>query len=433
MEHTIFPWTETPTPSRLRTPKRERANGKDYRYYAGFSRAFVGDIIDHYVHEGARVLDPWNGSGTTTTVCAERGIDCVGMDINPGTLAIAWSRFARADLVTRLCESLAAQSTDELLREVNDHPDESLASVYFKDPAAAAILSLRNALIAATIDIAKGERSQYEFVALSGAAFALLAQVISQALRPLRGTNPSWFVKPKERSERIDISPEEIRSHLDNLLQGNCRSVRTISAERSPHFRWPELLLADSKREMAHLGNFDVVITSPPYCTRIDYAVATVPELIALGQFDQSDFDLLRSRMMGSVVTEKSYSSRLREEDSIVGKTLRAIHGHHTKAAATYYSRYFSRYFDDLLRSLDKVASTVVRGHLVFVLQNSYFKDVEIDLTSIVGEHLSAKGFRSVHREDHPSRFPIAGSNPKYRHYRNSNVCAETVFVLSNV
>jgi hypothetical protein len=53
-------------------------------------------------------------------------------------------------------------------------------------------------------------------------------------------------------------------------------------------------------------------------------------------------------------------------------------------------------------------------------------------LTSIVNEHLGVKGFRAIHRESHPARFPIAGSNPKYRRYRSSNVCAETVLVLSN-
>ncbi len=121
VEHTIFPRPETDEPLRLSTPKRERLNGSIYRYYAGFSNAFVDDIIDHYVQEGARVLDPWNGSGTTTStsVCAERGIDCVGMDINPGTLAIAWSRFARIDLINRLYESFAAASTDELMGQID--------------------------------------------------------------------------------------------------------------------------------------------------------------------------------------------------------------------------------------------------------------------------------------------------------------------------
>jgi hypothetical protein len=364
----------------LITPKRERANGSAYRYYAGFSRAFVGGIIDRYAHEGARVLDPWNGSGTTTSVCAERGIDSVGMDINPGTLAIAWGQFARADLISQLCDSLTAAGIDELLHQTSPPHSADLASIYFSDRTAAAVRSLRSALITVSSDIAKAEHSLHEHFALSGVAFSLLAQVISEALRPLRGTNPSWFAKPNERRERVDISPKQLRSLLASLLRRTWSTARTTSGERDSCFRWPQLLLDDSRREMKHLGKFDVVVTSPPYCTRIDYAVATVPELIALGAFDQRDFEHLRSRMMGSLVTEKSYVSPLQDDNSIVGRTLRSIHGHHTKAAATYYSRYFARYFDDLLLSLDQLASTVVRGHVILVLQNSYFKDVEIDL-----------------------------------------------------
>jgi hypothetical protein len=427
-----LPPSRAPQSHQLSTPKRERAVGSAYRYYAGFSKAFVSDIIDQYVREGARVLDPWNGSGTTTGACAERGIECVGMDINPGTIAIAWSQLASSNLITRLCNALAVKGDDELLGHAGEGTPEDLASVYFSGRSSRAIRSLRGELMRVSLDIAKAEGSNNDYMALSGAAFALLAQVISSSLRPLRGTNPSWFAKPKDWRQRVDVSPTEIRSALDSSLQRMARAANYGNASRAPNFRWPELLIEDSRRELAHLGKFDVVITSPPYCTRIDYAVATVPELIALGNFNQSDFEDLRSHMMGSLVTEKNYTSELREANSTVGTVLRAIHGHHTKAASKYYSRYFSKYFDDLLLSLDRITATVERGQLIFVLQNSYFKDIEIDLSRVVGEYLLTKGFRSVRREDYRSRSPIAETNPKSRHYRSSNVCAETVLVFSN-
>lgn len=52
-----------------------------YRYYAGYSRAFVTDTIDHLgLTKGSTILDPWNGSGTTTAVAAEAGYEVVGFD-----------------------------------------------------------------------------------------------------------------------------------------------------------------------------------------------------------------------------------------------------------------------------------------------------------------------------------------------------------------
>ena len=65
-----------------------------YRYYPGFSHEFVRDILDEWP-ESDLILDPWNGSGATTTVAAELGRQCVGIDLNPAMVVIA-----RAALLT---------------------------------------------------------------------------------------------------------------------------------------------------------------------------------------------------------------------------------------------------------------------------------------------------------------------------------------------
>jgi hypothetical protein len=45
----------------------------------------------------------------------------------------------------------------------------------------------------------------------------------------------------------------------------------------------------------------DFILTSPPYCTRIDYAVATMPELALIGYKLNSDFKSLRKQLIGTV------------------------------------------------------------------------------------------------------------------------------------
>src|SRR5437764_1350405 len=67
----------TPSPS----PKLTQAEKRSliYPYYAGFSEAFVASMLDRMeVVENSRVLDPWNGSGTTTLIASMRGASSVG-------------------------------------------------------------------------------------------------------------------------------------------------------------------------------------------------------------------------------------------------------------------------------------------------------------------------------------------------------------------
>src|SRR5690606_7221892 len=60
--------------------------------------------------------------------------------------------------------------------------------------------------------------------------------------------------------------------------------------------------LADSRSLPIERCNVDAVITSPPYCTRIDYAVATRMELAVLG-IDESRTENLRRLMIGTTLT----------------------------------------------------------------------------------------------------------------------------------
>ncbi|MBC1345222.1 site-specific DNA-methyltransferase, partial [Listeria welshimeri] len=55
-----------------------------YKYYAGFSDQFVLDTLSYSDLHEMTVLDPWNGSGTTSRIASQLGArKIVGLDINP--------------------------------------------------------------------------------------------------------------------------------------------------------------------------------------------------------------------------------------------------------------------------------------------------------------------------------------------------------------
>ena len=77
----------------LTNPKlRDNIYGKAdwYPYYAGYAQGFVSDVLDLLkITPGQTVLDPWNGSGTTTQVAMQKGIQAYGYDINPVMVTVA--------------------------------------------------------------------------------------------------------------------------------------------------------------------------------------------------------------------------------------------------------------------------------------------------------------------------------------------------------
>src|SRR5579875_3447547 len=89
----------------MRSPKLARGTAMDrfYRYYAGYTIGFVEDMLDSLnVGEAASVIDPWNGSGTTTVAAAARGANAIGLDINPAAVLIGRSRLLSADVADSL-------------------------------------------------------------------------------------------------------------------------------------------------------------------------------------------------------------------------------------------------------------------------------------------------------------------------------------------
>lgn len=413
---------------RMRTPKLSTRKETSFRYYAGFSSSFVADILAEYATATSCVLDPWNGSGTTTAVCSQQGLKSVGLDINPAVIPVAWARLARKDLVTDLCERLRRIDPTSLLGENVDIEDDGLLDLYFAPAASKKLRSLRSALIDISQSVAVNE-DRNEYLAISGAALLLLARTIASILIPFRGTNPSWLSRPKSSKDRLSLSWKNLEEHLQHAVEITGSEAHKLI--RASNFKWPDLVLGDSRDDLSQYGRFDLVISSPPYCTRIDYPVATTSEMLALGGVSVKQFADLRKKIIGTVLTQ-SFELEL---SSVLGvtakKTLDLIKKHPTKAASTYYYKYFSAYFMDLCLSLNRLASAVPEGVIVLVVQNSFFKEVEIDLPKIISEQLAFKGFSLKEDLKYPVRTTIAESNPRYKTYRKKNVKIEHVLVFN--
>lgn len=99
----------------LQSPKRVAASQRNsvdwYDYYAGYAPQYVRDVLTGLnLPSGAIIMDPWNGSGTTTHVAGEMGLSSIGYDANPAMVVVAKGRL----LDTGVENSLQSLSKDIL-------------------------------------------------------------------------------------------------------------------------------------------------------------------------------------------------------------------------------------------------------------------------------------------------------------------------------
>lgn len=78
----------------ITNPKRAAAAlaGRDhwFPYYAGFSSEFARQLIaSSSLAKRSALMDPWNGSGTTTVSAALNGYKAIGFDLNPVMAVVA--------------------------------------------------------------------------------------------------------------------------------------------------------------------------------------------------------------------------------------------------------------------------------------------------------------------------------------------------------
>ena len=419
------------------------ADGQYYDYYAAYSSAFVADILEHFnLTADDRILDPWNGSGTTTKVAGSRGLCAVGYDKNPVMTVVAKAGLADANAIV---QSIGAQC-QAIVEEALDLPDiwsqaclrNDALYWWFSPPTIVYWRKLEWALQRQLIY--RNQRDTYQPVAEWAnpddisplAAFFYVA-----AFRAVRShltvshfasSNPTWIKIARRGQWRLYVEQEEV-------LQSFRESVDSLKQRLLSSFNREEHLdVAIETRCSTHLPlpdeSISAVITSPPYCTRIDYAVATRPELAFFG-FTKTLFDNLRRQMMGTTTVAEMSPKIIEEWGKTCLQTLAQIENHHTVASSTYYIKNIAQYFDALFRSMMEIDRVLVAGgQCGFVVQDSHYKDVHIDLSHIVEEMALALNWQIIGRSTYKVVNNFGSINNRSKRYRATSYATECAVVL---
>jgi hypothetical protein len=256
-----------------------------------------------------------------------------------------------------------------------------------------------------------------------------LFRTVREILRPFLTSNPTWVKRPKCARSRLRPAAatvhEVFRSNLAKMLPSD-QKVPSSSARSEK-----VIDLASSEKLPLPDDSVSYVLGSPPYCTRIDYAVATSAELAILGYAFDSEFDELRRQLIGTSTVPAAAPKATGSLGAACQKFLESLYCHDSKASATYYYKNHLQYFLSIGASLSEICRVLKPGgRCVLVVQDSYYKNLHNDLPTILLEMAALRGMHLSYRLDFPMSRTLAGINPGARGYRTSFSAVESVLAF---
>lgn len=413
-----------------RTAQAQQAWDGFFPYYAGYPQQFARALLDSAgLPKGAVVFDPWNGSGTTTFSASQLGLPSFGFDLNPVMIIVARAR---------LLPPSEADSIQPLIREIvkgvrsNQHIDADDPLLWwFEKPSATVIRAIERRICQHLI----GERTLTpdgvrldNISGLASTFYVALFAVCRQLTIAYRSSNPTWLRKPKAGEALVRVERDGIIEALKASLADMERTLAANDTEEQVEHGQVELRVADTTVAALPRGSVDVVLTSPPYCTRIDYSAATRIELAVLHPLVDLTMEGLGRRMIGStrvpqhpIVPQPGWGRTCR-------RFLREVKAHPSKASDGYYYKTHLDYFAKMGSSLANIAGALrPGGAAILVVQDSYYKDIHNDLPGITVEMCAEAGLRLRRRQDFFLKRSLADINPRSQAYERAAGAVEAV------
>lgn len=406
-----------------------------FPYYAGYPLSFAIRVIESAkLGLQSVIFDPWNGSGTTTYAARQLGHSAIGFDLNPTMIVIARARMLlpiEADSleplsyeIVRQCKKDDASFSDPLTNWFDQVSSSGIRSL---ERAVCKTLVGRFTLTERGVDI--GQLSP-----IAAAFYVALFAVSRKLVKPFRSTNPTWLRNARSGKGRLSVDFEVVSA----LFLAHVRDMATALSETTFNEIRSEpsikTRLVDSTLHSPLPCSVDFVLTSPPYCTRIDYTSATRIELAVLHTLLPSDVPNLSRKMTGSIRVPSGEIVARDDWGDQCNTFLQNVRLHSSKASAGYYLKTHLDYFDKMGNSLTGISKSLKPGGAaIFVVQDSYYKDVHNDLPAVIVEMAQTRGLALRRKDDFNVRRTMAGINPYTRNYARKAGAVESVLCLEKI
>lgn len=285
------------------------------KYKEGFSTAFVRYVIKTLLpaeRNKASVLDPFAGVGTSVTTAGALGHTGVGIELLPVGIAAARARVA--------AERVSVQVFRRRINALTHVPLEGADAGKFRfrhlritekafPESTEKALASYGKFVSRTRD--KNVRSLLECAALAILESVSYTRKDGQYLRwdHRAGKSKSRFNKGQILTFRSAIMTK-LGEMLHDIVEhpGHSKNGDTRIIEGTCLYELPRL---DDDQ-------FDLVITSPPYCNRYDYSRTYALELAYLG-YSEDQLKRLRQTLLSATVENRTKQALLAAEYRVLG------------------------------------------------------------------------------------------------------------------
>lgn len=358
--------------------------------------AYSVRLVARLLSDGARgpVLDPFCGTGTTILSCAEQGVDCDSVDINP---FLIWLARTKLDRYSRAHLDEAGAGLARIIRAAR-RPSRAVAW-------APPMHQIENWWDAPTLQaLGQSHMALERFAATaSRAATNLLRLVFCQVLIERSRANfghQSMSLLPVAESTDPSAAVERVAEGLSAAAQRSFEAARLpLPATRR------RLHLLDARRlhERLPAARYATVITSPPYANRMSYIRELRPYMYWLRYLrDRKRAGELDWQAIGGTwgaATSNLGSWRPNPDVFSLEQDLRerlaAI-----AEQSPLLSSYVHKYFEDMAAHLGSLRVVLQPGASVhYVVGNSKFYDVVVPVHELLGAQLERAGFCRVRIE----------------------------------
>ncbi len=250
-----------------------------------------------------------------------------------------------------------------------------------------------------------------------------------------QSSNPTWLRRRKASEAQIRIERGTILNSFKSCLDSMSSHLADRASEPALELREQGTInihLADSTKLVLSEASIDFVLTSPPYCTRIDYTAATRIELAVIAPLLNASTSELSRQMIGSTRVPLGEIRPNSRWGKTCTKFLTSVKLHTSKASSGYYLKTHLDYFDKLSSSIDRVRAVMKPGaRAVLVVQDSYYKDVHNDLPTIVSEMAALHGLEFLGSKEFRLSRSMSGVNPYTRVYKRRPGAVEAVLIFA--
>ncbi|WP_426329460.1 DNA methyltransferase [Pedobacter sp. R-06] len=389
-----------------------------YYYKEGFSPLLVEKAIESVgMRPEDYVIDPFNGSGTTTLSAAVKGYNSIGIEVNPFTSFLSDAKLKSANLIELenwLSTILVAANKtlkSPLLGFSTFSQTPKLEKWLFND---SVLNAFEGGWISASQIPSYNLRKLMKLALINSAMDNCNATRDGKCLR----YRPSWTSQHFDKESFISSLIKNI-----NIIKSDIETQQILAKST--------IINGDARKVLSNdnlPANFRLCITSPPYLNTFDYTDIYRPELF-LGKFIKNNPELYKLRLttVRSHVQAKWDMPISNDFGLLYQQAMSHLAANPTGLMHKNIPVMVQAYFEDMLNILKLLRNKAAKdAELWLVVSNSAYADMEIPVDLIIGELGTRAGWflkeigvmRYIHRR-------------KTKHSPNVNSLRESVVIFT--